>query len=235
MLPESIVCWKWKTPGYRSTFGPETVNTLARMVRRNLDSSVRVICVTDDPEGIDPSVEALSLPNDFPAVQSPHGPRWPSCYRRLRAFHPQAATWFGARFVSIDLDVVVTGDLAPVFDRDEDFVGWQDPNRPKQFCGSLFELRAGARPHVWEAFDPKTSPARAAAAGYMGSDQAWISYCLPNDAKWDRSAGVFSFRRDLADGLLPLPTEARLVVFHGAFDPWGREAQRLEWVRENYR
>lgn len=236
MLPDSILVWKWRTPGYRSKFEPWTVNILARMVRRHVDSQVRVVCVTDDAAGIDPSIDVVALPDPFPGLQSPHGPRWPSCYRRLQSFAPDAWKWAGNRFLSVDLDTVVVADLAPILDRPDDFVGWQDPNMPRQLCGSMFMLTAGTRPGVWDHFHAGTSPAIAKAGGFMGSDQAWISFCLgQNAARWTRADGIVSFRADMKEGALPLPADARLVMFHGRLDPWGREAQRLDWVREDYR
>ena len=60
MMPESVVTWRWRPPtGYRSVFGPETVNTLKRMVDRHYSAPHRFIAVTDDPKGIDPSVELV--------------------------------------------------------------------------------------------------------------------------------------------------------------------------------
>ena len=89
MKPESVICWKWKPrEGYRSTYGPETVNTLAAMVRRHYGHKHRMICVTDDSHGIDPRVEVIPAWNDYANVPSPHGGKNPSCYRRLRMFHP---------------------------------------------------------------------------------------------------------------------------------------------------
>lgn len=230
----SIVCWKWSRPGYRSTFTGEHVNRLAAMVRRHYARPHRFICVTDDASGIDAGIEVLPPWDDFADVPSPHGGSAPSCYRRLRAFHPDAAQWFGERFVSIDLDTVIVQDVAPLWDRPEDFVAWRDPfyGHRGQYCGSMMLLRAGARPGVWSDFDPKRSPAAARAAGFRGSDQAWVSYRLPGEATWSEADGVLSYRRDIKPR--SLPAHARIVMFHGAVDPWHPEAQRLDWVREHW-
>lgn len=235
MLPDSFVCWKWRNPGYRSTFGPETVNTLRRMIARWYRRPHEFICVTDDVRGLDSGIRCIPDRADWRDLPSPYGLRGPSCYRRLRAFHPDAARDFGHRFVSLDLDVVVLRELEPLVDRDEDFVGWQDPHHPKQFCGSIFMLTAGSRPDVWNRFDPKSSPRLAAAAGYRGSDQGWVSYCLAGEAKWGRPAGIASFRRDLRDGALLPHVDDRLVVFHGRHDPWAPHCQSIPWIAENYR
>src|SRR6185369_10690146 len=68
----SVVCWKWKpSNGYRSAFGPETVNVLRAMVRRHYQKPHRFICVTDDSRGIDPGIEIIPLWDDYAAVPSP--------------------------------------------------------------------------------------------------------------------------------------------------------------------
>lgn len=234
MLPESFVCWKWRQHGYRHQFTVEHVNTLRRMLLKHYGTAMRLICVTDDAIGLDPQVEALPLFGDFEDLSSPHGNLWPSCYRRLRAFHPDAAQWFGSRFVSVDLDVVVLRDLTPLLERDEDFVGWQDPYRPQQLCGSMYMLTAGSRAHVWQSFEPTRSPALAQRLGYLGSDQAWMSYCLQGAARWNRKSGVASFRVDLREGRQPPLPDDRIVMFHGACKPWQEQCRRLPWVRENY-
>lgn len=233
----SFVCWKWKPSRvYRSAFGPETVNTLRRMVARHYDRPHRFICVTDDAAGIDPEVEVIPLWDDFASVPSPCGLKQPSCYRRLKAFSAEAAQLFGPRFISLDLDCVITGDLAPLFERDEDFIIWGDTNPTTPYNGSMFMLRSGTRRKVWEDFDPRTSPAKGRALGYFGSDQAWIGACLgPDEAKWSKADGVYSYRIDIKRGDGVLPDDARIVMFHGVVDPWSAEAQRLAWVRQFYR
>jgi hypothetical protein len=234
----SFVCWKWKPKyEYRSHFTAAHVNTLASMCRRNYQKPSRFICVTDDPDGIDSSIETIKLWDDFSGVHSPHGPGNPSCYRRLKAFSAEAEAMFGKRFVSIDLDTVIVGDLVPVLDRQEDFVIWGDTNPQTPYNGGLFMMTAGARRRVWETFDPGRSPVVARKKGYFGSDQAWISFCLgTGEAMWTKEDGVYSYRNEIAKNGGRLPANARLVSFHGQHDPWHLDVMaKHKWVRENYR
>jgi hypothetical protein len=236
-----IVCWKWKPKGaYRSTFGPETVNTLKRMVARHYAKSHELVCITDDAQGIDADVRVIPLWSDHAEVPSPHGPGNPSCYRRLKAFSAEARELIGERFVSVDLDCVITGDLSPLWDRPERFVIWGDTSPRTPYNGSMFLMTAGSRRQVWERFDPVRSPLIAKAKGYFGSDQAWIGACLGDgEPRWSTADGVYSFRNHLQDPYRParaLPANAAIVFFHGKWDPWHPEVQaKYGWVREHYR
>jgi hypothetical protein len=232
----SVVCFRWTPPaGYRSSFGPETVNVLRRMVARHYAKPHAFKCVTDDATGIDPEVEIVPMWHDFATIPSPHGGHNPSCYRRLRAFAPEIADVLGPRFVAVDLDTVITGDVTTLWDRPEDFVIWGETNPRSWYNGSMFLLTAGARRQVFERFNPKTSPQQAKAAGRFGSDQGWISYCLgKGEATWTRKDGVYSYRVHLQPNGGTLPPGARMVMWHGQHDPWGKTAQQLSWVREHY-
>lgn len=238
-LLESVVLWKWPpAKGYRSSYPPSTVNAIAAMVRRHYPRPVRIICVTDDSVGIDNTVEIVAPWNDFADLPSPHGGKNPSCYRRLRMFHPEIGSVFGRRFVSLDLDAVLTGDVSPLWDRPEDFVAWGDTNPlpGSHYNGSMILMTAGARPQVWTRFVPERSPQEALQAKCFGSDQGWISYCLgPGESKWTKRDGVYSFRNHIAQTRdYELPEDARIVLFHGRVDPWSDEAQRIPWVRAHY-
>jgi hypothetical protein len=236
--PLTFVTWRWApVRGYRSAFGPETVNTLRRMVSRHYRAPHRFCCVTDDRKGLHPEIEIIPDEKDFAAVPSPAGGTNPSCYRRLRAFRPDIGAVFGSRFVMMDLDLVITGDLQPLFDRPEDFIIWGDTNPNTFYNGSLVLMRAGARSKVWETFNPKTSPIASKAAGHFGSDQGWISHCLgPDEPKWSTEDGVYSFRKHLFGRRGGLPPNARVVVFHGRNDPWDPVIVRANpWIREHYK
>lgn len=231
----SVVCWKWHREGYRSKFTANTVNVLRKMVARNFAHPHRFICVTDDAEGLDRQVEVVSGWNDYAEVPSLHGNGNPSCYRRLRMFSRDAGDTFGKRFVSIDLDCVIVDDMKPVWLRDDDFVIWGDTSPRTFYNGSMVLMTAGARPQVWEDFDPKKSPAKAFAAGMWGSDQAWISHRLgPNEKKWTKADGVYSFRNEVQRMGGHLPKGARVVMFHGVFDPWAPGPQQIPWVKRNW-
>lgn len=235
----SIVCFKWRAPpGYRSSFRGEHVDTLRRMVARHYPDPHRFICVTDDPRGIhEPGVEIFQLWDSFGTVRNPSGAKNPSCYRRLRLFARNAGSWLGERFVCLDLDAVIVGDMRPIWNRPDDFVIWKSATPGNPYNGSMFLNRSGTRAQLWEDFDPQSSPERTKAAGFYGSDQAWIGYRLGrNEPTWSQADGVYSFRVDFKYRPDPIPANARIIFFHGRGDPWSPEVyDRVSWVREFYR
>lgn len=233
-----FVCFKWKPPlHYRSQFGPEQVNTLWSMLRRNYIGPARLTCVTDDAAGISKEVNVLPLWETFGKLPSPHGAGNPSCYRRLPVYGDEAAKWFGGRFTLLDLDICIVDNINPVIDVPNDFKIWGDTAKGTPYNGSLQLMNAGARKQVLETFDPVESPKAARALGYIGSDQAWIGACLgPHEAKWTSRDGIYSYRNEIAPRGGQLPDNARIVIFHGAVDPWHPTTRtRHRWVREHYR
>jgi hypothetical protein len=231
-----IVTVKWSpAPGYRSKFGHETVNAMRRMVARWYPDPHQFWCITDDSRGIDAGINVLPLWNDYADVPSPHGGKNPSCYRRLKLYASEMKTLIGERFVAIDLDCVITGDLRPLWNRTEDIVLYGDTHPSTHYNGSMTLMTAGCRAKVWETFDPKRSPQLSKSAGQYGSDQGWISYCLgKGEAKFTQADGVWSYRNHIRNKGEKLPDGARVVIFHGEIDPWHPRAQRLDWVRRYY-
>lgn len=233
----SVVCWKWvPRANYRSKFNAEHVNTLAAMVERHFHAPYEVVCVTDNWKGIDSSVRIVPLWDTWSRIPNPHGGLNPSCYRRLKAFDSAMAHTLGQRFVSVDLDVVITGDVTPLWTRKEDFVIWGDQVKGTPYNGSMWLMTAGARHRVYAEFDPESSPQETFRAKLLGSDQAWISHILgPGEAKWTKDDGVLAYRTDIKRTHGVLPKNTRMVFFQGNIDPWHPVAQKLPWVREHYR
>lgn len=239
-----VVFWKWKSlTGYRSKFSAKHVNIAASMVRRHYAKPHRISCITDDAAGIDNSIRVIPLWSDYRNLRNPSFRSGPSCYCRLKAYSKEAADIIGPRFVSLDLDMVVVGDLTPLWDRDEDYIVWGDTllmrdggslgNVPG-YNGSMWMMTAGARSQVWDKFDPMKSPQQAHRARNLGSDQGWVTHVLgAGETMWTTADGVYSFRKHLRHQANSLPADARIVFFHGV--PWTEVLPPIPWVRENYK
>jgi hypothetical protein len=233
----SFVCWKWRGPDPMRQFLAHHVNVLAAMVRRHYQQPHRFICITDDPEGLDGSIEAFPMPeHSFDQLQSPNGPRFPSCYRRLWVFS-HAAVVLGETIFCLDIDSVVFRDLAPLVHRGENFVGWCDERflTPK-IAGGAYLLRTGTMTHVWDDFRPHKSPALALEHGFGGSDQGWMGYRMyPPPGAWKREDGLVKI------GWTPawsrtVPAGARIAFTSGVTPPWHPETQRrYPWVKDHWK
>lgn len=226
----AIVTFLWRDLQYRwnnsFTYGVDHVNRLAASVKRNLKRPHRFICVTDYGDVFDDGIDVVPIWDDLAFLGG--------CYRRLRAFSPEMKDLFGPRFVWLDLDCVVVGELDPVFDRPEPFVAWKDVTPPTPYCGSMIMMDAGARRQVWDDFDVARTPLKLKAGPYVGTDQAWIGTRLgTEEATWDETDGVLSFSAHTKDGL---PEGARIVFFHGRRDPSMPDLQRdHQWIKDHWR
>jgi hypothetical protein len=241
----TFVCWKWKQENYGIVYTAEHANIWRAMIARHYKPDHRAICITDDPEGV--TFETFPLWRDCDGIENPSGAHYPSCYRRLKIFSPITTREMGidenSEVVSMDLDVVIVADIAPLFERYpiEDFVGWRDIGsyRPAAYNGSLFKFRSGKLNYLWDDFDPAISPVLASKAGYVGSDQGWISYRIAGRAPgWRAQDGVLSYTTNLRirGGRSVLPYNARVVSFDGKRKPWEPELQAASpWILERWR
>lgn len=235
-----FVCWKWDG---HIPYSARDVNIWGNMVDRWHGEPHELVCITDAPEGIDDRFRIVPLWRD----NFEHGRDW----HRVKIFSEEMADLIGPRFVSIDLDTVICGPLDDLFRNDAPFKAWTDPNRD-QYCTAVFQMDAGAFPHVWEQFDPQLAIRLRQLGRFGGYDQAWISYVLPGQPRWTGDDGVISFRKDILDNL-PI-TEAlqtprgshwaargpnenvRIINFHGRYNPRDPEVQKaFPWIAEYWR
>lgn len=229
-----VVCFQWNN-GYRE-YLPEYVNILARAVKRHLPIPHRFFCVTDETKGFSADVEVIETPEkarEFGRMPSPEGPRFPSSYRRLWAFSEEAKC-LGDRVMMLDIDCVITGDLTPLFAPQDDFVGWRPSSlwgKENRVAGGTWLHRTGTKTELWNEFSAEAAR-KARAAGFRGSDQAWISYRLgPKVALWPQHSGIYQAQQMKKQGFNVLPKDARIVHMNGRVKPWA--LRHIPWVREH--
>lgn len=224
----SVICWKWKSdPVARYQYTAADVNKLYAMFARNYSLPFKFFCVTDETAGIRSEVQT------YPSWTEPNvtlsNARKPNCYRRLKIFTTWAAKEFGPRILSIDLDCVILSDITLLFDEDVNFKAWNMQGVPYQ--GGLVLHRPGTMTEVWDKFNPISSPRRA--AGYIGSDQAWMSYIIPAGRPvWTpRKDHVYSYKAHIRK-YPELIEKARIVFFHGVPKPHDVDAK---WIKQHWR
>jgi hypothetical protein len=227
----TVVSWFWRQRNTSILYKPEFVNVWANMVRRNLTIPHRLLCITTEPDGIE--IDTYPLWEDFGI----NNPRWgaskPQCYRRLKAFSEEMRPILGDRFVSMDIDCVITGNLDEMLSRQEDFIINRGRTHKNIYNGSMWMMNTGARSHVWDEFRGEESVQQA--SRWMGSDQAWMREALgPDEATWGPEDGIAAYVHLRA---IPKwkPKNTKIVFFQGSYKPWSHGAENIDWIRENWR
>lgn len=207
-----VVTWRWG-----SKYGSHYVDRLRAGVARHLPAA-RFIVAT-------------------PAPEDRHLTEIPGCFARLRVFDPawQAANGIaaGETIVSLDLDMVVTGSLAGLFDGPEPFSILQGVNaaNPCRYNGSVWKLRAGYLPDVWSEFSLEA--VEAVTVAEFPDDQRWFEYMMPDAGAYGPADGVYGFCKPGWPGGAALPGNARLVAFFGWRDP--SKFIAIPWVQRHWR
>lgn len=245
MRPLHIFLWKWEQPGTTRFYTSEHVNIMAKMLRRNLPQFPhRIVCITDNDGGIS-ECETSALWRDFSDLANASGKHLPSCYRRLRIYDPETLDGLsvnkGDRVLSIDLDTVITGDIRKLVQTEGRFVGWELRNHDGNmvFNGSFQMFTAGDYADIWSDFnrDPLAARAAAAARGFRGSDQAWITHKVKDQEgsvglKWP-NVSSYPLQNKVQGILRP---DNKIIFFHGSAKPWDAVARtQTPWIQRYWR
>ena len=227
----TVVTWKWKRADGTSIFTHEHVNRMRSMLARNLRLPHRMLCLTDDNNGIDSHVECIPLPAEFAGTLR--------CRRRMWQYSKDRSELFGPRFLSCDLDNILTGDITPLVERDEPLVMFR-VGYANVLSGSFVLCDTGYLHGAYAAYaaEPLGYPAR---ISKNASDQAMLNHYLRGRqvAQWKERDGfcVFFGRGYEAlehHGVGPnrphLPKGTRVLVL-GSDDLWALKDPRFEWRR----
>lgn len=196
------------------------VERLRNMVLRHADRPVRIICLTDRPDEVPEGVE----PVDIAANALPTW--WP----KMLLLDPMVRG--EGRCVYLDLDTVVCGPLAPLFDLEVEFgicanfaraagaLNW-----PCRFGSCVMSFADGWGFDRFARFWTRRDATMAECGRY--GDQMAYEMLVPDAAILQERlpAGFFMNKRDFGDG----PGEASVLIFGGAHRPhntphrWARE------------
>ena len=234
----TIVGWLWRDKHCRNQYFPEHANAWARAIHRNLTLPHRFVLLTDKPKWkFDPLIEKIPLWDDWRNVRSEAWrEEFPQCLVRLKAFSRDMRAILGDRFVSIDLDCSVVGNLDAILGRTEDFLICLRPLPRRSvniYQARMWMMNAGARENVWLDFKGAKSLRKIAqefapevARHYLATDQGWLLYKLGrHEAGWKANDGVYFWPWLKETGRdQDLPKNARIVFFPGMEKPWMAES-----------
>lgn len=241
----TVCCFLWNDPKAMRRdiyeYGPEHVHRARWQVSENLSLDHEFICVSDRPiDGI--TTVPLEWNTFIPGTR----------FAKLMLFNPNGRLT-GKRILYLDLDLVVTGSINSLVERDEDLVLWRNPNFGQplraRYNTSMILHTVGTRPEFYEQFKAgqwdKGTPDSSRQyviqqTGYGGTDQAWVSHIARDDeAHWTSEDGVYGAGRlKKPDGALDgvgteLPDNAKIVFTPGARTPWTEGFQdQHPWAAE---
>lgn len=192
------------------------------MLRRH--GGHELVCVSDDPLLLVPGVRTILMPAQVSAL--------PNYLPKLWAWSPEFHAIICQRFASIDLDVVVTGDLGPVLETKAPLRIWNKAaNEP--YNTSLFTLEPGYGHDVWKRYSPEALESAKAKAPYWTGDQSWVAHVLgPNEETFGEETGVIQYRPKLHRARMPEGMKAGF--FCGPYIP-ETEGSNSKWVRDVWR
>lgn len=209
-----FVCWLWTTP--ERPYLPKHVNSLAEQIKQFTD--IPLTCITDEKGDFSPLVEVIPTPPEsakfLTQLKTPEGEGFPSCYRRLWLFSPEAKRL--GHVMLLDIDVKVIGDLSVYFTKStfgavKATRKWGNEGR---IAGGTFVLRTGNHPELWEALksDPIKLIQETREMGWRGSDQAILSRYMHDKGELLKGI-IFTNTQGIPEG-------TRLINYNGH---WGEK------------
>ena len=213
-IDKNIICMKWG-----DKFGPEYVNRLYKMVKKNISIPHRFVCFTDNGEGIVDGVEIRPIP---PLNEEGIPDRM---WKKLTVFNKELSDLTGTALF-LDLDIVIRQSLDPFFELDRDFRIIKDWDFPDDIIGnsSVFRFEIGKYPEILDHFYKLGKAVRK----HFQNEQAFLSYEMMerNVLQYWPEAWVPSFKRCCLQKFPtnwfkePVdPQEAKIVIFHGKPTP----------------
>lgn len=221
---KQIICIKWGTK-YPSAH----VNRLYAGIARNVTPPFRLICFTEDTEGLRPEVETRPLP-DF-AYEAP---------KNTKGKWPKSRLWGDLGDVTgvvlfMDLDIVVTGNLDGFFDFGEadEVILARNATTPFEKLGqtSIYRMTVGALKPLQAKFaaDPQ------GVADEYRFEQRFVTRNAPGGVRFWPKGWVAHFRWHCVPNF-PLnyvmeptpPKGSKVVIFPGGTDP--RDALVGRWA-----
>jgi hypothetical protein len=215
------------------------------MVERNLTVDFKMVCFTDDEEGVIDQVECYSLPNlKLPANIPERG------WNKLTVFQSDLYGLKG-QALFLDLDVVILDNIDELFSLAGEFLIIHDWKRPWRITGnsSVFRFELGKYPDLLPYFLEHIDEIR----DRFRNEQAYLSWYIKQQGNlgyWPASL-CKSFKYHC---LKPIPfsyfispsppSNAKIIIFHGEINPtdaisgrggkWYRHVLPCPWIEDKW-
>lgn len=215
----NIITLKWGTK-----YGPEYVNRMYNMVKRNLTVPFKFYCITENHHGINVNVNILPLKN----------PELTGWWHKLSIFDTELYGLQG-QALFLDLDLVLVDNIDCFSGYPGDFCiikDWLFDRKNLHMCNSsVMRFEIGKHAYIWHNFlkDKENIIAR------LPGDQDWITEQV-NETFWP-DEWCRSFKWDKIEDRPP--KNCKIVVFHGEPNPpdalkgFGKFKPAL-WIHKHY-
>jgi hypothetical protein len=227
-MSQTVICAKWGGR-YPSSY----VNCLWSMIKRNTARETRLVCYTDDPNGINPDVVVHPMPSvTLPAKRANHP--W-----RKVSFWQSHLEDVSGDVLFVDLDVVITGSIDAFFDFKPEATFCVIENWTQMGLNigntSVYRFRVGAHTYIYDALvaDPEGTTTR------FPNSQTFISRTAKSMDFWP-AEWCISFKHTLMPTwplnfirAAELPQSAKVICFTGKPDP--DEARDGNWPAPWYK
>lgn len=238
MEPVNIVCMKWGT-----RYGPEYVNFLFNMVKRNTTLPFRFVCMTENKDGIRHEVEISPLP-DFQEPAWEYA-RYCSAWRKLALFDKQVLDLKG-KLLFLDLDIVIVDSIDCFFSYSDKLAIIENWSQPGRLIGqsSVFCFEVGRYYHLLEKYNTQHEEVMK----NNRTEQMYITRELGKEnfdyfpAEWCKSFKMHCMPGGILNSFITptkIPENARIIVFHGSPNPpealagvWGAP---VPWYKKLYK
>ena len=229
MQKVNIMCMKWG-----AKYGPEYVNKLYNMVKRNLTIPHRFVCFTDDTTGLDAGIDTFPMPEINIPLKNQISP-----WRKLTILGETLGDLQGTTLF-LDLDIVIVSNIDGFFAYEGDFCIIENWTQAGQGVGnsSVYRFEVGAHKYVLEYYNNNIDEV----VTKYDNEQIYLSKKIAEvEGKityWPET-WCKSFKRHCIPPMPmryfkapQIPQGAKIVVFHG--HPHPDEAEAGKWPRKNF-
>lgn len=233
----SIVTMKWG-----KAYSSNEVNILYRAATANTSILFDFVCLTDDPEGLDPKIKARGIPlsglSRMPDGWMNREGVWP----KVCLFHPDLKDEF-RQVLFLDIDTVIVGNLDPLLaDPCDELVmmsggkrwKWQDERFAPEPASGVLSFQPRLHGKIFEQFiaDPLDAMER------FRTEQEFVGYAAGKisffPVTWIESFKYHLRRYPVVDMFVPPnrpKTSTRIVAFHGFPNPIHVVSNGTRWSR----
>jgi len=232
---------KWGT-----LYGPEYVNRLHAMVKRNLSYAFQMVCFTDDSKGILPEVQCFPIP----AMELP-GNLPERMWKKLTTLKGDLYGLQGTALF-LDLDIVIVDSIDPFFEMEGEFLIIKDYKKQWRITGnsSVYRFEIGKHGYVLDDFLANFDQVRQR----HRNEQEYLTHAIYDKGKlayWPKE-WCPSYKYDCVSKIpfafwaTPhIPKGARIIIFHGEINPhkaikggrgkWYRYVKPAPWVADYWK